>query len=88
MLNANCESLTSASVECDAVTGNGNGRDNGKHQCQHRKFARNLLGSNYLPVSVLNIDSSALVADQSADTAIITRSLQLPEGIKGSGCVV
>lgn len=41
---------------------------------------RNLLGSNYLPVSVLNIDSSALVADQSAYTAIVTKSLQLQSG--------
>lgn len=52
----------------------------GLRKFQHRKFARNLLGTIYLPVSVLNIDSSALVADQSAYTAIVTKSLQLQSG--------
>jgi hypothetical protein len=42
--------------------------------------ARNLLGTIYLPVSILNIDSSAPVADQSAYTAIVTKSLQLQSG--------
>ncbi len=42
--------------------------------------ARTLLGTIYLPKSILNIDANAPVADQSAYTAIITQSLQLQSG--------
>ena len=42
--------------------------------------ARKLLGTIYLSRSVLNIDATAPVADQSAYTAIITQSLQLQSG--------
>ncbi|MGE0212565.1 MAG: TadE/TadG family type IV pilus assembly protein [Parvibaculaceae bacterium] len=44
--------------------------------------ARNLLGTIYLPVGILLIDSNAPVADKSDYTAIVVRSLQLREGPK------
>jgi Flp pilus assembly protein TadG len=42
--------------------------------------ARNLLGTIYLPVGILLVDANAPVADNSAYTAIVVRSLQLREG--------
>ncbi len=44
--------------------------------------ARNLLGTIYLPVGILLVDANAPVADNSAYTAIVVRSLQLREGPK------
>lgn len=44
--------------------------------------ARRLIGTIYLPVGTLLIDASAPVADNSAYTALIVRSLQLREGPK------
>ncbi len=42
--------------------------------------ARRLIGTIYLPVGNLKVDSAAVVADQSAYTAIIVRTLQLNSG--------
>ena len=42
--------------------------------------ARKLLGTIYMPKSILNIDATAPIADQSAYTAIIAQSLQLQSG--------
>ncbi len=42
--------------------------------------ARKLLGTLYFPKSILNIDATNIIADQSAYTAIITQSLQLQSG--------
>lgn len=42
--------------------------------------ARNLLGTIYLPVGILLVDSNAPVADRSDYTAIVVRSLELREG--------
>ncbi|MGH6631128.1 MAG: hypothetical protein ACREB3_15485 [Burkholderiales bacterium] len=42
--------------------------------------ARNLLGTIYLPLGILLVDANAPVADNSAYTAIVARSLQLREG--------
>jgi Flp pilus assembly protein TadG len=42
--------------------------------------ARTLLGTIYLSKSILNIDATAPVGDQSAYTAIVTQSLQLQSG--------
>jgi Flp pilus assembly protein TadG len=44
--------------------------------------ARNLLGTIYLPLGILLVDANAPVADNSAYTAIVVRSLQLREGPK------
>lgn len=44
--------------------------------------ARNLLGTIYLPLGILLIDANSPVADNSAYTAIVVRSLQLREGPK------
>ncbi len=42
--------------------------------------ARNLLGTIYLPLGILLVDANAPVADNSAYTAIVVRSLQLSKG--------
>ena len=42
--------------------------------------ARNLVGTIYLPLGILLVDANAPVADNSAYTAIVVRSLQLREG--------
>lgn len=42
--------------------------------------ARKMIGTIYMPTSILNIDANAPMADQSAYTAIITKSLQLQSG--------
>ena len=42
--------------------------------------ARNLVGTIYLPLGILFIDANAPVADNSAYTALVVRSLQLSEG--------
>lgn len=42
--------------------------------------ARNLLGTIYLPLGILLVDANAPVADNSAYTAIVARSLQLRKG--------
>jgi hypothetical protein len=42
--------------------------------------ARKMIGTIYMPTSILNIDANAPMADQSAYTAIITQSLQLQSG--------
>ena len=44
--------------------------------------ARNLVGTIYLPLGILFIDANAPVADNSAYTALVVRSLQLSEGPK------
>ncbi len=42
--------------------------------------ARNLVGTIYLPLGILFVDANAPVADNSAYTALVVRSLQLSEG--------
>ena len=44
--------------------------------------ARNLVGTIYLPLGILFVDANAPVADNSAYTALVVRSLQLSEGPK------
>ena len=44
--------------------------------------ARNLVGTIYLPLGILFIDANAPVADNSAYTALVVRSLQLSKGPK------
>jgi hypothetical protein len=44
--------------------------------------ARNLVGTIYLPLGILLVDANAPVADNSAYTALVVRSLQLSEGPK------
>ena len=42
--------------------------------------ARNLVGTIYLPLGILFVDANAPVADNSAYTALVVRSLQLSKG--------
>jgi len=44
--------------------------------------ARNLVGTIYLPLGILFVDANAPVADNSAYTALVVRSLQLSKGPK------